>query len=85
MTLHAAGDRFLLARRYASAGIAMASCLCPSVSVISRCSIETDGRIELVFFASRLLSTSPTLWYKEIQLSTEIRVIPLELLAILRT
>jgi len=85
MTLHAAGagDRFLLARRYASAGIAMASCLCLSVSVISRCSVETDGWI--VFFACRLLSTSPTLWYKEIQLSTEIRVIPLELRAKIRT
>jgi len=35
------------ARCYASAVLAMA--LCPSVSVTSRCSIETVGRIELVF------------------------------------
>ena len=43
-------NRFLPARRYASAGasygpVSMFVCL----SVSSQCSIETDGRIELVF------------------------------------
>jgi len=38
---------YFTARCYASAVLAMA--LCPSVSVTSRCSIETAGRIELVF------------------------------------
>ena len=37
----------IIARCYASAVLAMA--LCPSVSVTSRCSIETGERIELVF------------------------------------
>ena len=40
---------FLPARRYASADT-IATALCPSVSVTSRCSIETDERIELGFF-----------------------------------
>ena len=46
------------ARCYASAVLAMA--LCPSVSVTSRCSIETDERIELVL-ACEHPSTRPTL------------------------
>ena len=45
-----------------------------SVSVASRCSVETaDGLIDLVF-GWRLLSTSPTLCGEEIQLCTKIRV-----------
>jgi len=52
---------FLPARRYASAVLAMA--LCPSVrlsvSVTSRSSIETDGRIQLVL-EWKLPSTHPT-------------------------
>jgi len=38
--------RFLASRRYASAAVAMALCL--RLSVTSRCSIDMDGRIELV-------------------------------------
>jgi len=41
-----------------------------SVSVSSRCSLEMAGRIELVL-AWRLLSISPTLSYKEIQVSVK--------------
>jgi len=36
-------------RCYASAVLAMALCPCLCPSVISRCSVETDERIELVF------------------------------------
>ena len=39
---------FLPARRYARL-LAIAMCLCLPVSVTSRCSIETHGRIELLF------------------------------------
>jgi len=38
---------FSSARRYASAVLTVGRCLC--LSATSRCSIETDGRIELVF------------------------------------
>ena len=49
---------------------------CPSVclSVTSRCSIKMDELVNLVL-AWRLLSTSPTLCFKEIQISTKIRVL----------
>jgi len=57
---------------YASAGIVMALCLC--LSVTSRCSIEVVGRIELVFGVKS--STSPTLCFKEIRVSTKIKVLP---------
>jgi len=56
------------------ARVAMAQCLC--LSVTSRCSVEMDGRIELVFGVYRLLSTYPSLCYKEIQVSTKINVLP---------
>jgi len=55
------------------ARVAMALCLC--LSVTSRCSIETDERIELVL-AWDLSSTYPTLCYKEIRISSKIRVLP---------
>jgi len=45
------------------------------MSVTSRCSVETDGRNNLVF-GVELLSTSPTLCFKEIQVSTKLRVLP---------
>ena len=45
------------------------------MSVTSRCSVETDGRNNLVF-GMELLSTSPTLCFKEIQVSTKLRVPP---------
>jgi len=48
--------------------LAMARCL--SVSVTSRCSIEMDGRIELVLVC-RFRSTYPTLCYTEIQVYTK--------------
>ena len=47
----------------------------PGGLVTSRCSIEMGGRIELVF-ACRLLSIYHTLYFKEIQISTEVRVLP---------
>ena len=54
----------------------LALCLCLSVSVCHKlCSIETAGRINLVL-AWRLLLTSPTLCFKEIQVPTKIRVLP---------
>jgi len=52
--------------------MALCPCLCPSA--ISRCSTETDGRIDLIL-AWRLLLTSPTLCCQEIQLSTKIRIL----------
>ena len=55
--------------------LAMALCMCLSVSVTSRCSVETGERIELVL-AWELPSTYPTLCYKEIQISSKIRVLP---------
>jgi len=42
--------------------------MCPCLSVTSRCSIKRDEQINLGF-GSGLLSTSPTLCFKEIQLS----------------
>ena len=48
-----------------------------SLSVSSRCSIETDGRNNLVF-GMGLLSTSPTLCFKEIQVAAKITVLPSE-------
>ena len=64
------------------AHVAMALCLCPCLSVClsitSRCSVKKmDGLI--CFLAWRLLSTSPTLCLKEIQVSAKITVLPLEL------
>jgi len=54
---------FLPARRYASAGTSYGPV---PVSVTSRCSIETDERLELVL-AWELSSTYPTLCYNDIQ------------------
>ena len=48
----------------------MAPCQC--LSVISRCSIKRDERINLVL-ALGLLSTNPTLCFEEIQVSTKIK------------
>ena len=50
----------------------MALCL----SVTSRRSIQRNERINLVFWHGGSFSTSPTLWFKEIRLSTKIRVLP---------
>jgi len=58
----------MLARVLAMAGVRVRVCL----SVTSRCFIEREERINLVFFARRLLSTSPTLCFKEIQASAKI-------------
>jgi len=49
-------------------------CVCLCLSVTSRCSIETAERIGL-FLAWELPSTYPTLCCKEIQASTEMRVL----------
>jgi len=68
---------FLPARRYASAGtsygpVSVSVCVCLSrVGVLSK---WMDG--PSWFLALRLLSTYPTLCCKEIQVSTEIRVLP---------
>jgi len=55
---------FLLVRRYASASTGYGAA---SVSATSRLSIARDRRVEAVFLVWRLLSTSPVLCYKEIQ------------------
>ena len=72
--------QLLPARCYASVGTRLQwpcvrVCMAVYVSVTSRCFIETDGRNNLVF-GMGLLSTSPTLCFKEIQVSTKIRVLP---------
>ena len=67
----------LPASRYARAGTSycpVSVSVCSSVSVTSRCSIESDERIDVVI-AYRLFSTSPTLCCKEIQVSTKTRVL----------
>jgi len=46
--------------------LALAHCPSLPVSVTSRCSIEMDGRIDLLL-AWRLLSTGPTPYNKEVQ------------------
>ena len=53
----------------------MALCLCLSVTVTSRCSIETVERIWLVL-AWGLLSNYRTLCCKETQVPSKIRVLP---------
>ena len=45
------------------------------LSVTSRCSIETDGRNNLVFGKGASFDQSYTV-FKEIQVSTKIRVLP---------
>jgi len=52
--------------------------VCIRLFVTSWRSVETDGWIDLVFGMEAPL-TSPTFCYKEIQVSTEIRVLPLTL------
>jgi len=69
---------FLPARRYANAGI-LAMTLCPCLSVclshvVGVLSKRMDGIIW--FLAWELLSTSPTLCFKEIQASTKISLLP---------
>ena len=59
-------------RHYASAGTSYG---CLSVSVTSRSSIETAEQIWLVF-GMGTFSTYPTTGYKEIQVSSKIRVLP---------
>ena len=54
----------------------VAMALCPCLSATSQCSIKRGERINFAFFARGLLSTSHTLWFKEIQVSTKIRVLP---------
>jgi len=56
-------------------GYSLRPCVCSSVSVISRCSIKTVGRIELVL-AWRLLSIYCTLCYNEIPISRKITALP---------
>ena len=56
--------------------LAVALCLCVRLSITSRwCSVETDGRIELVFSLDTF-STYSTLRCKEIRVSRKIRVLP---------
>ena len=59
---------------YGPVSVFLSVCL----SVTCRCSIEVDGRLELVFgtyVIRRLFWTYPTLCFKEIQVSTKIRVL----------
>jgi len=53
--------------------LVMALCprLCPRLYVTSRCSVETGGWNNLGVLAWGLLSTYPTLCYKEIQVSSK--------------
>jgi len=60
---------------YASAVLAMGLCLSVCLSVTSRCSIETDERIELLLCVCELPSTRPTLCKNEIRLSPKIRAL----------
>jgi len=56
----------------------LAMALCPCLSVcLSQVSVLSKGMKGLIcFLACRLLSTSPTLPFKEIWISTKIRVLP---------
>jgi len=56
--------------------LAMALCLCLSVPVTSRCYIERDEWIKLVFGTGVSPAASPVLCLKEIQVSTNMRVLP---------
>ena len=56
----------LPALRYASATVALCLSVCFCLSVTSRCSVETDERIELVL-AWELYSTYPIVCFKEIR------------------
>ena len=59
---------------YIARVLAMALCLCLSVSRVGVLAKGMNGLI--CFLAWRLLSTSPTLSFKEILVSTKIRVLP---------
>ena len=50
-------------------------CVCLSVSVTRRCSVETVERVGLVL-AWELISAYPTLCYKKIRVSSKIRELP---------
>jgi len=54
--------------------LAMTQCLCLSVSVVSRCSVETDEPVELVF-AMGVPATYATLCCNEILVLPKIRVL----------
>ena len=70
--------RLLPARCYEVPAMALFVCQC--VSVTSRCSIETSGRIQLVL-AWRFSLTYPTLYYSGIQVFTKITVLPCKTLS----
>ena len=61
----------------ASAGTSMARCLSVCLSITSRCSVETDGRIELVFGMKASLDLTHThTVFNKIQITPKIRVFP---------
>jgi len=66
---------FLFQRVFTRATRVLAMVMCLRLSVISRCSIETTQPIRLVLIRE-LPSTYPTLCYKDIQVSSKIRVLP---------
>ena len=71
---------FLPARRYVSAGISygpVSVCLSVCLSQVGVLLKWLDG--SSWFLAWRLLSTSPALCFKEIQVTAKIRALPLEL------
>jgi len=73
------------ARRCASLWPCVHVCVCLSVR-LSQVGVLSKGLNGLIWFlAWRLLSTSPILCFKEIQVSTKIKVLPLELFPKLRT
>ena len=51
--------------------LATAACPCPSVSITSRSSTETAGRIDLVFGTMTSFDLYSTLCFKEIRVSTK--------------
>jgi len=63
-------SHILAARRQASAVLSMTLCMCQSVSQVD---IEQSGRIELVFGLEAFFDL---LCFKEIRVSTKIRVLP---------
>ena len=71
--------QLLPARCYASVDSLLAMALCPCLYGCVCVGVLSKGMDGIIWFlAWGLLSTSPTLCFKEIQVSTKIRVLPSE-------